>query len=126
MVYRYLRTLEGVSPPLSLTHLACQSTAKAFISARTSSPLSHLSHTSLILMPMASFAYDVLHHAALITVFDRMFSLGVRGSGTDTAPLGARVAAVAGSATSGPRRHFLYCSLHGETNQRSKRSREQS
>ncbi len=59
-------------------------------------------------------------------VFDRMFSLGVRGSGTDTAPLGARVAAVAGSATSGPRRHFLYCSLHSESAQRSKRSREQS
>ena len=64
-----------------------------------------------------------VHHA----VFDRMFSLGVRGSGTDTAPLGARVAAVAGSATSGPRRHFLYCSLHNESApQRSKRSREQS
>ncbi|KAF9241831.1 hypothetical protein BU15DRAFT_87066 [Melanogaster broomeanus] len=30
MVYRYLRNLEGVSPPLSLTHLACQTTAKAF------------------------------------------------------------------------------------------------
>ena len=42
-------------------------------------------------------------------VFDRMFSLGVRGSGTDTAPLAA-AAAVAGS-TSGPRRHFLFCSL---------------
>ncbi|KAM5538922.1 hypothetical protein V8D89_007417 [Ganoderma adspersum] len=92
MVFRYLRTLEGVSPPLSLTHLSCQTTAKAFIA----------------------------------TLFDRMFSLGVRGSGTDTAPLGARVAAVAGSATSGPRRHFLYCSLHGEATQRSKRSREQS
>jgi hypothetical protein len=34
MVYRYLRTLEGVSPPLSLTHLACQTTAKAFIATR--------------------------------------------------------------------------------------------
>ncbi|KAG6335960.1 hypothetical protein ID866_3136 [Astraeus odoratus] len=30
MVYRYLRNLEGVSPPLSLTHLTCQATAKAF------------------------------------------------------------------------------------------------
>ncbi|KAI6157918.1 hypothetical protein BKA82DRAFT_131634 [Pisolithus tinctorius] len=30
MVYRYLRNLEGVSPPLTLTHLACQATAKAF------------------------------------------------------------------------------------------------
>lgn len=39
MVYRYLRTLEGVSPPLSLMHLSCQTTAKAFISARTSRPL---------------------------------------------------------------------------------------
>ncbi|KAK7035300.1 Rho-type gtpase-activating protein [Paramarasmius palmivorus] len=34
MVYRYLRMLEGVSPPLSLTHLSCQTTAKAFIATR--------------------------------------------------------------------------------------------
>jgi hypothetical protein len=33
-VYRYLRTLEGVSPPLSLTHLSCQTTAKAFTATR--------------------------------------------------------------------------------------------
>ncbi|KAF8894144.1 hypothetical protein BD779DRAFT_1660891 [Infundibulicybe gibba] len=61
MVYRYLRMLEGVSPPLSLTQTACQTSAKAFTA----------------------------------TLFDRMFSLGVRGSGTDTAPLGARVAVAA-------------------------------
>ncbi|KAJ7703284.1 hypothetical protein B0H17DRAFT_1157353 [Mycena rosella] len=87
MVYRYLRMLEGVSPPLSLTHLACQTTAKAFVA----------------------------------TLFDRMFSLGVRGSGTDAAPLGARVsaAAVAGAAT-GPRRHFLYCSLKPEVQPQAK------
>jgi hypothetical protein len=89
IVYRFLRTLEGVSPPLSLTHLACQTTAKAFTA----------------------------------TLFDRMFSLGVRGSGTDTAPLGARVAAVAESMT-GPRRHFLYCSLKPEAGPRGKTSRE--
>ena len=81
MVFRYLRSLEGVSPPLALTHLSCQMTAKAFVA----------------------------------TLFDRMFSLGVRGSGTDTAPLGARVAAVAGVASATlPRRHFLYCSLRPE------------
>lgn len=34
MVYRYLRTLEGVAPPLSLTHLSCQITAKAFAATR--------------------------------------------------------------------------------------------
>ncbi|KAF7979087.1 hypothetical protein HWV62_43597 [Athelia sp. TMB] len=85
IVYRFLRTLEGVSPPLSLTHLACQTTAKAFTA----------------------------------TLFDRMFSLGVRGSGTDTAPLGARVAAVAESMT-GPRRHFLYCALKPEPKIRKK------
>jgi len=89
MVFRYLRTLEGVSPPLSLTHLSCQTHAKAFIA----------------------------------TLFDRMFSLGVRGSGTDPAPLGARVAAVAGT-SSGPRRHFLFCSLKSEQGGRGKRSRE--
>ncbi|KIJ39482.1 hypothetical protein M422DRAFT_32725 [Sphaerobolus stellatus SS14] len=77
MVYRYLRTLEGISPPLQLTHLACQNSAKSFTA----------------------------------TLFDRMFSLGVRGSGTDTQPpLGVRVA---GAAT-GPRRHFLFCSLKPE------------
>ncbi|KAI0317196.1 hypothetical protein OF83DRAFT_1172191 [Amylostereum chailletii] len=81
MVFRYLRTLEGISPPLALSHLSCQMTAKAFVA----------------------------------TLFDRMFSLGVRGSGTDTAPLGARVAAVAGVASATlPRRHFLYCSLKPE------------
>ncbi|KII92258.1 hypothetical protein PLICRDRAFT_104349 [Plicaturopsis crispa FD-325 SS-3] len=90
MVYRYLRTLEGISPPLSLTHLSCQTCAKTFTA----------------------------------TLFDRMFSLGVRGSGTDTAPLGARVAAVAGAAAIGPRRHFLYCSLKNDSAPRGKRSRE--
>jgi len=87
MVYRYLRTLEGISPPLSLTHLACQNTARAFVA----------------------------------TLFDRMFSLGLRGSGADiTAPVTSRVA------TPGPRRHFLYCSLKPEkpTSARNRRSRE--
>ncbi|KAH8828376.1 hypothetical protein DL96DRAFT_1602995 [Flagelloscypha sp. PMI_526] len=77
MVFRYLRTLEGVSPPLSLLHLNCQNSAKAFTA----------------------------------TLFDRMFSLGVRGSGTE-----ALSAAVATSAAmTGPRRHFLYCSLKNDT-----------
>ncbi|KAF8224965.1 hypothetical protein L208DRAFT_1308217 [Tricholoma matsutake] len=92
MVYRYLRMLEGVSPPLLLTQTACQASAKAFTA----------------------------------TLFDRMFSLGVRGSGTDTAPLGVRVsaAAVAGAAT-GPRRHFLYCALKPEPAvPKTRRSRE--
>jgi hypothetical protein len=39
-VYRYLRTLEGISPPLSLAHLNCQTTAKAFVATRLSSPSS--------------------------------------------------------------------------------------
>ena len=30
MVFRYIRMLEGVSPPLSLTQTACQASAKAF------------------------------------------------------------------------------------------------
>jgi len=91
MVFRYLRMLEGVSPPLSLTQTACQASAKAFTA----------------------------------TLFDRMFSLGVRGSGTDAAPLGGRVtaAAVAGAAT-GPRRHFLFCTLKPEVAPKTRRSRE--
>ena len=47
MVFRYLRTLEGVSPPLSLTHLSCQTTAKAFVATRTSLFLRCLSFTCL-------------------------------------------------------------------------------
>lgn len=38
MVFRYLRTLEGVSPPLALSHLACQTTAKAFVATRKHYP----------------------------------------------------------------------------------------
>ncbi|KAG5342923.1 hypothetical protein E4T56_gene16203 [Termitomyces sp. T112] len=92
MVFRYLRMLEGVSPPLSLTQTACQASAKAFTA----------------------------------TLFDRMFSLGVRGSGADTAPLvGRSAAAVAGAAT-GPRRHFLFCSFRSDAAPKSRRSREGS
>ncbi|KAF9263439.1 hypothetical protein L218DRAFT_973213 [Marasmius fiardii PR-910] len=98
MVYRYLRMLEGVSPPLSLTQLSCQTTAKAFIATRNNS-------TKL--------------------VFDRMFSLGVRGSGTgDAAPIGSRVAAAVAGSSTGPRRHFLYCTLKPEPAPRPRKSRE--
>ncbi|KAG8778188.1 hypothetical protein FRC12_025118 [Ceratobasidium sp. 428] len=75
MVFRYLRSLEGVSPPLMLTHLSCQTSAKAWVA----------------------------------TLFDRMFSLGLRGS-TENATLGGRVT----TSQSGPRRHFLFCTLHPE------------
>lgn len=34
MVFRYLRQLEGVSPPLALTQTACQTSAKAFTATR--------------------------------------------------------------------------------------------
>jgi len=91
MVFRYLRMLEGVSPPLSLTHTACQASAKAFIS----------------------------------TLFDRMFSLGIRGGAVDTTPVGGRVAvATAAGAVNGPRRHFLYCSLKSDASSKSRKSRE--
>jgi len=90
-VFRYLRMLEGVSPPLSLTHTACQASAKAFIS----------------------------------TLFDRMFSLGIRGGAIDTTPVGGRVAvATAAGAVNGPRRHFLYCSLKPDASSKSRKSRE--
>ena len=48
MVFRYLRTLEGVSPPLSLTHLSCQTTAKAFVATRASLPCLPKFQVSLI------------------------------------------------------------------------------
>lgn len=58
-------------------------------------------------------------------VFDRMFSLGVRGGGADTTPVGGRVAvAAAAGAVNGPRRHFLYCSLKLDTSLKSRKSRE--
>ncbi|CAE6435316.1 unnamed protein product [Rhizoctonia solani] len=76
MVFRYLRQLEGVSPPLSLVHLACQTTAKAWVA----------------------------------TLFDRMFSIGLRSS-NENPPLGAtRVT----TSPTGPRRHFLFCTLRPE------------
>lgn len=108
-MFRYLRTLEAVSPPLSLTHLACQTTAKAFTATRKHAR--NLRHA------------DFAHLSA--AVFDRMFSLGLRGSGTDVQPLGARVAAVAG-ATTGPRRHFLYCTLKAENQAKPKRSEDRT
>jgi hypothetical protein len=53
-----------------------------------------------------------------------MFSLGIR-SDANVAPLGARVAAVAAAATTGPRRHFLFCTLKPEKAvPRTRRSRE--
>ena len=107
MVYRYLRTLEGVTPPLSLTHLSCQITAKAFVATRMRASL---------FMPLATRS-----RAAFPTVFDRMFSLGLRGSGLNTTPLGAQSGT---TAQTGPRRHFLYCTLKPETAPYTKRSRE--
>lgn len=54
-------------------------------------------------------------------VFDRMFSLGVRGSGTETAPLGGLASRAVAATTAGPRRHFLYCTLKGENIRREKK-----
>jgi hypothetical protein len=48
MVFRYLRTLEGVSPPLALSHLVCQTTAKAFIATRAYPSLSSLKLINLM------------------------------------------------------------------------------
>ncbi|KAF8629213.1 hypothetical protein AX17_005798 [Amanita inopinata Kibby_2008] len=94
MVFRYLRMLEGVSPPLSLTQTACQASAKAFTA----------------------------------TLFDRMFSLGIRGGGIEGNSLGSRgVAAAVPGSTNGPRRHFLYCSLKSDVPMhKARRSRDVS
>lgn len=65
----------------------------------------------------------------LVSVFDRMFSLGVRGSGIETVPLTSRGAVSTAVATvNGPRRHFLYCTLKPDANHKSKtkRARAQS
>ncbi|CAG7850671.1 SubName: Full=Uncharacterized protein {ECO:0000313/EMBL:CCA75670.1} [Serendipita indica DSM 11827] len=76
MVFRYLRSLEGGSPPLALTHLSCQMHAKTWVE----------------------------------NLFDRMFSLGVRGA--EPPALTTRVGSVTPS--QGLRRNFLYCTLMPE------------
>jgi hypothetical protein len=48
MVYRYLRTLEGISPPLALSHLSCQTTAKAFVATCAYLLSHHLNRCQLI------------------------------------------------------------------------------
>lgn len=56
-----------------------------------------------------------------------MFSLGMRGNGPDAQPIGTSRVATAGAATTGPRRHFIYCTLKTENvnrTHRSQRSRE--
>lgn len=109
MVFRYLRMLEGVSPPLQLTHLSCQATAKAF-AATCKYPTDRL-----LVAPYTN---------ATMIVFDRMFSLGMRGNRPESQPIGSRVSmATTVAAAAGPRRHFLYCSLGLET-VRPKKTRE--
>ena len=63
IVYRFLRTLEGVSPPLSLTHLACQTTAKAFTATCTSDLFPHLP-SSICSTKFASVRPNVLFGSA--------------------------------------------------------------
>lgn len=98
--------LEGVSPPLQLTHLSCQATAKAFAATRKFSVFLYISE-----IVIRGFV-----------VFDRMFSLGMRGNGPESQPIGSRMSmATTVAAAAGPRRHFLYCSLNLE---RPKKTRE--
>lgn len=92
MVFRYLRSLEGVSPPLALQHHSCQLTAKAWVSTCT--------------FPSFIASFLVSHSRITISqrpVFDRMFSLGLS---RENPPVDPRV-----PNANGPRRHFLYCSL---------------
>jgi hypothetical protein len=113
---RALPTLNGIPVPPHARR--CQPTSSALASHVPNDSQGLHSYTCVV-MPttLTRFRFVVLIIILIIgnKVFDRMFSLGVRGSGTDTAPLGARVAAVAGMASATlPRRHFLYCSLRPE------------
>ncbi|EIN11623.1 hypothetical protein PUNSTDRAFT_141926 [Punctularia strigosozonata HHB-11173 SS5] len=74
--------------------------------------------------PLSLTNLNCQNHAKtfVAALFDRMFSLGMRGVGTDAAPIGTRVA----SAASGPRRHFLFCNLKAESNPRMKKLRHTS
>jgi hypothetical protein len=70
---------------------------------------------------------DIEYCSYTSVVFDRMFSLGIRGGAVDATPVGGRVAvAAAAGAVNGPRRHFLYCSLKPDASSKSKsrKSRE--
>ena len=68
---------------------------------------------------------DIEYLSYISVVFDRMFSLGVRGGGVDTTAVGGRVAvAAAAGAVNGPRRHFLYCSLKPDATSKGRKSRE--
>jgi len=68
---------------------------------------------------------DIEYVSYASVVFDRMFSLGVRGGGVDATPVGGRVAvAAAAGAVNGPRRHFLYCSLKPDASSKNRKSRE--
>jgi len=68
-----------------------------------------------------SFTLSSHSRSVSLTVFDRMFSLGLRGSGLNTTPLAAQSGT---TAQTGPRRHFLYCALKPETFPHTKRPRE--
>ncbi|KIK62427.1 hypothetical protein GYMLUDRAFT_142603, partial [Collybiopsis luxurians FD-317 M1] len=94
MVYRYLRQLEGVSPPLSLTHLACQTTAKAFIATLFDRMFS-------LGVPRTSSSLNPGDTAAPHT---GPLSLGTR----------VAAAAIAAGGSTAPRRHFLFCTLRPE------------
>ncbi|KAJ3767363.1 hypothetical protein FB446DRAFT_793267 [Lentinula raphanica] len=94
MVYRYLRQLEGVSPPLSLTHLACQTTAKAFIAT----------------------LFDRMFSLGVPRTSSSLNPTGVDATQHTPVSLGTRVAAaaIAAGGSTAPRRHFLFCTLHTE------------
>ena len=106
-----LPTLDGIPVPPHARR--CQPTSSALAPHVPNDSQGLHSYTCVVpALTDSSFFFNIIIFAI---VFDRMFSLGVRGSGTDTAPLGARVAAVAGMASATlPRRHFLYCSLRPE------------
>jgi hypothetical protein len=67
MVFRYLRQLEGVSPPLSLTHLSCQTTAKAFVATRSSATC-HFFSPALILVKFSTECFPWEFEEAALTL----------------------------------------------------------
>ena len=107
LITRSMPTIYGLSLPSNAG--GSQSTSPTYSSQLSSHRQSICRYMSVLsLRPMSTPLAD---RSSL--VFDRMFSLGMRGNGPESQPLGARVAAVAG-ASSGPRRHFLYCALKNE------------
>lgn len=112
MVYRYLRGLEGVTPPLALTQLACQAAARAFVIALFDRMFSlgvAVRGTGVVTQNGTGTGSAA---EASQTAGQRTQGQGPPRSNAAGA-LGLGGVGVAPHAAPTPKRHFLYCTLRG-------------